>query len=379
MQRNRNTLYPHPFSRAYWRDAAAEFRDTRMLMFAALMIALRVGFKAIKIPVGPYLDINSAFVINAMGAMCFGPVVAIAAAAITDTLGCILVPSGPWFPPFVLTEIAGSLIFALFLYRARVTVKRVVLSRFCVSFFVNLVLQTPIMVWYNQVMLGKGYVWLDLPRIIKNLALFPFEALILVVFLRAAMPPLEKGGMLRSRADDLTFNTRRVIGLVCLSLFSVGIFIGGSIYLHNTVSLSASYTPEERREANAASLERVLEQDPSLAGEEIVAVVDSAFRPFLSGDTTWTVSVYRVDAEMLERMWSDRTAMLHFLGQVFPSMESRAQEAEAQGVDWFGDRKAFKGYSKSSPGKHPALKDGKVYTVTVVTDGSGKVLKYEKQ
>ena len=259
------------------------------------------------------------------------------------------------------------------------TVKRVVLSRFCVSFFVNLVLQTPIMVWYNQVMLGKGYVWLDLPRIIKNLALFPFEALILVVFLRAAMPPLEKGGMLRSRADDLTFNTRRVIGLVCLSLFSVGIFIGGSIYLHNTVSLSASYTPEERREANAASLERVLEQDPSLAGEEIVAVVDSAFRPFLSGDTTWTVSVYRVDAEMLERMWSDRTAMLHFLGQVFPSMESRAQEAEAQGVDWFGDRKAFKGYSKSSPGKHPALKDGKVYTVTVVTDGSGKVLKYEKQ
>ena len=36
-------LYPHPFSKAYWRDAAAELKDTKMLVFAALMIALRVA------------------------------------------------------------------------------------------------------------------------------------------------------------------------------------------------------------------------------------------------------------------------------------------------------------------------------------------------
>ena len=42
-----NTLYPHPFSKAYWRDAAAELRDTHMLVFAALMIALRLVMKQV--------------------------------------------------------------------------------------------------------------------------------------------------------------------------------------------------------------------------------------------------------------------------------------------------------------------------------------------
>ena len=32
-------LYPHPFSKAYWKDAAGELKDTRVLVFAALMIA----------------------------------------------------------------------------------------------------------------------------------------------------------------------------------------------------------------------------------------------------------------------------------------------------------------------------------------------------
>ena len=35
-------MYPHPFSKAYWRDAARELKDLRKLTFAALMIA---GFR----------------------------------------------------------------------------------------------------------------------------------------------------------------------------------------------------------------------------------------------------------------------------------------------------------------------------------------------
>ena len=49
---NKSTaLYATPFSKAYWRDAAAELRDTRMLVFAALMIALRVALKSLGIPI----------------------------------------------------------------------------------------------------------------------------------------------------------------------------------------------------------------------------------------------------------------------------------------------------------------------------------------
>ena len=343
--RSSDRLYDHPFSREYWKDAAAEFRNVRTLVFAALMIALRVVFKAVKIPIGPYLDINTAFLVNALGAMTFGPVVAIAAAAITDTLGAVLFPSGPYFFPFIFVEIAGSLIFSLFLYRTRVTVLRVVLSRFCISFFVNLVLQTPIMILYYNMYLGGGYAWIDLPRIIKNLVLFPFEALVLVFFLRYAMPPLERMRLLKSRSAGLMLNRKEVIRIVALALASAAVFAGGSIYLHNSVSLSASYTPAQRLEANRSCLSHVLEEDPALFEKDTAAIVESAYSPFLSGETSWTVAVYKMDLEVLA--------------------------GEDKTVD------TVMGYSKSKAAKDPALT--RLYTAEMKTGGDGTLISFEKR
>lgn len=77
MSKNKSTtLYATPFSKAYWRDAAAELKDTKMLVFAALMIAVRVALKLVSIPLAPGLKINTAFLANALGAMVFGPVMA---------------------------------------------------------------------------------------------------------------------------------------------------------------------------------------------------------------------------------------------------------------------------------------------------------------
>ena len=45
-----NKLYKTPFTPSYWRDAAAELKDTKMLVFAALMIAIRVALKLVAIP-----------------------------------------------------------------------------------------------------------------------------------------------------------------------------------------------------------------------------------------------------------------------------------------------------------------------------------------
>ena len=64
-QTKNKTLYSHPFSKAYWKDAAGELKDTRVLVFAALMIALRVAMKLVAIPLAPGLKINTAFIVNA--------------------------------------------------------------------------------------------------------------------------------------------------------------------------------------------------------------------------------------------------------------------------------------------------------------------------
>ena len=221
-------LFTTPFSKAYWVQAAKEFKRLDVLIFAALMIALRVALKSISIPIAANLRINVAFFINAFGAMVFGPVVAIAAAAVSDTLGCLLFPSGPYFFPFIFIEIAGSLIFALFLYRTEVTALRVTLSRFCIDFFVNIVLNTPIMWLYYQMVMGKTYKIFDALRIVKNLVMFPLEAVLLVLFLRVVIPPAQKLGFVYSGVDKLRFTKKNIIFLVVMTavgIAAVGLYV----------------------------------------------------------------------------------------------------------------------------------------------------------
>ena len=214
-------LYPTPFTKAYWKQAASEFKNLRMLLFAALMIALRVALKSVSIPVAADLRIGVGFLVNAFGSMVYGPVVALAAAAVTDTLGALLFPSGPYFPLFLITEMAGSFVFALFLYRTKITALRVILSRFCIDFFVNIVLQTPIMMAYYSIMLGKNYTVFHGPRIVKNLIMFPIESAVLILFLRLVIPPMQKAGFLPGGIDDIHFTKKNIAVLALLT--AVGI------------------------------------------------------------------------------------------------------------------------------------------------------------
>lgn len=225
-----DALFRTPFSKAYWRAALAEFKNLRMLLFAALIVALRVALKSVSIPVTADLRIGVGFFVNAFGSMVYGPVVAIAGAAVTDTLGALLFPSGPYFPLFLITEIAGSLVFALFLYRAEITSLRVILSRFCIDFFVNIVLQTPVMMAYYQIMLGKSYKVFHLPRIIKNLVMFPVESVLLILFLRLVIPPMAQIGQLPRGTNKLEFTKKNILALVCLTLVGVAALILYTVY-----------------------------------------------------------------------------------------------------------------------------------------------------
>ena len=45
--------YKTPFSPSYWRDAASEMKDTKMLVVTALLVAMRIVLKPLAIPLGP--------------------------------------------------------------------------------------------------------------------------------------------------------------------------------------------------------------------------------------------------------------------------------------------------------------------------------------
>ena len=297
------TLYPHPFSVGYWRDAASELKDTRMLVIAALLTALRIALKPLAIPLGPQLSIQTAMLATALGAMVYGPVMAIPAAIISDTVGFLIYPTGDYFFPFVLTEIASTMIYALCLYRAKVTPTRVMLGRFFICFLVNVVLQQLIFAWW-YVYIGspdkaKDQIlgMMTIARIFKNLCMFPIESVVLTLFLRFVMPITRRAGLTYSTDKEMKFSTKQIVTLVVLFVIGVSSAVGYMYYRYNTTSRSADYSKEERVSANHAMTEVVLENTTQWDEEQVICIVDSAYRGLFAAETDYKVSVYVLDEE----------------------------------------------------------------------------------
>ena len=287
-------LFKTPFCREYWQLALGEMKNPRMLVFAALILALRVAVKPLSIPIFGDLKEGIGFIVNAFGSMIYGPVVALLSGALSDTLGYLLFPSGAYFPAYMITEMAGSFVFALFLYQAEITVPRLLLCRFCVCFFVNVLLSYPIHVWYYSVMLGKDYN-IAMIRVLKNLALFPVETVVLVVVFRGLLPPFKRLGYALSSGENLRFTRQHIAVLVALFVIGAGAVGWYAVNSYNTTSLSAAYTAGERLSRNRALKARVLEAHPELSEEETVCVIESALPKAFRPEVTYQVAVYRAN------------------------------------------------------------------------------------
>ena len=57
-----------PFSKSYWRTAAQELRNLRMLTLAAIVVALRIVLSGLYIPLGDNLNIFFGYFVNSLGA-----------------------------------------------------------------------------------------------------------------------------------------------------------------------------------------------------------------------------------------------------------------------------------------------------------------------
>ena len=336
-------LYPHPFSKAYWHDAASEMNLTKMLVVTALMTALRIALKPLAIPVGPGLFIQTAMLATCLGAMIYGPVVAIPAAIISDTIGFIIFPTGDYFLPFVLTEIASTLIYALFLYRAKVSPIRVMLARFFICFLVNVVLQQLVYAWYyiyigNPESAQKAVLGImTTSRIIKNLFFFPVEAVVLTLFLKVLLPVTQRAKLTFCQDADMRISGKQIVALVCLLAIGVGCATWYLTDRYSETSRSADYSDAQRVKANKAATELVLEKTDDWDNETVVCIVDSCYQGLFEQNADYTVSIYILDKEAF---------------------------AAGQAADKDYDMDTLWGYSKSGPKKDAYGSLVKVGTVT---------------
>ena len=305
-------LYPHPFSKAYWRDAAAELKSIKMLVVTALMIALRIALKPLAIPLGPQLSIQTAMLATALGAMIFGPVVAIPAAMISDTIGFMIFPTGDYFLPFMLTEIASTMIYALCLYRAKPSATRVIIARFLICFVVNVVLQQFIFAWQYTYMGNpdgaKNAILgiMTTARLFKNLFFFPIESIVLTLFLKAMIPITSRAKLTYGGKTGLDFTKKQIAALVVLLAVGIGSSIGYLNYYYNNNSVTKDYSAEEVIEKNHLVHDIIVDKDSDVPADTTLAVIEYAAKPFFGKDTTYTVALYQAkeDASITEKMWS---------------------------------------------------------------------------
>ena len=183
------SLYPHPFSKAYWRDAAGELKDLKKLTFAALMIALCIMLGYIpSVPLFGGAKITWGFLGRSICSMVCGPVLSACFAVAEDLLSFFLTGGGGslFFPGYTLTTVLGCLFYSLFFYRAKITVRRVFLAKL-VTNIQNVLLGA---LW-SSILYGKAYLVLAAGSAVKNLIMLPFQTLLLVILITALLPVLK--------------------------------------------------------------------------------------------------------------------------------------------------------------------------------------------
>jgi len=184
-----STLYKTPFSKSYWQQSLQDFKSLRMLTLAALLIALRLILKNFNIPIAEGMNIYFGYLLNALGAMIYGPVMAIATGFVADNLGFFLFPSQyGYFFGYTITAMAGSLIYALFFYRARVSVLRIALAKLSVNVFVNIMLGA---LW-SSMLYSKGYLYYLGRSVVKNVVMLPVEIILMTLFFQVMIPVLRQ-------------------------------------------------------------------------------------------------------------------------------------------------------------------------------------------
>ena len=187
---NSRQTFRTPFFPAYWREAAGEVKKLRVLVLAALFVGLDivVGMFFIPMPFGDNLRIYFNYFTNSMCSMICGPVLALIFGFVRDMLGFMANPSGGFFFGYTLSAMLSSFCYALFFYKARITVTRIMCCKLVINVCNNILLGS---LW-SAMLYSKGYYFYLVSSTVKNLMLLPVEIILLVLFYQLALPVLVK-------------------------------------------------------------------------------------------------------------------------------------------------------------------------------------------
>ena len=142
--------------------------DTKMLVTAALLIAMQVILSRFLSINAWNLKIGFAFTAIFVAAYFYGPWFSAVVAVIADVIGASLFPSGAFFPGFTLTALLTGIVFGVFLYKKQTPLR--IIGAVAID---QLVLGLLLNSYWLSVLYGSPYVPLLATRAIQCLVMMP--------------------------------------------------------------------------------------------------------------------------------------------------------------------------------------------------------------
>lgn len=155
-------------------DSYKEFRQVKTVTVAAMFGAISAVLGYFTIEIGSFVKIGFSTIANQFVYYLFGPVVGCAFGGSLDIIKYLIKPTGEFFPGFTLTAMVGGLLYGFFLYKKPLTLRRILITELIVSMVCNVLMST---LWLSM-LYGKGFMVLLPMRALKNLLMWPINAMI---------------------------------------------------------------------------------------------------------------------------------------------------------------------------------------------------------
>lgn len=198
-------VFKLPFSFAYWREAASEFKNTKKIAIASILVAMTIILETIgNLTPFTFFDrkVFFSFIPVVLSAMICGPLMSLTTGFVADILGFFVSSAfSPiaFFPGYTLSAMLGALIYSLFLYRTNISILRIFLSKLIVNLFVNAFLGA---LWLTITTDGRTFLVWFTGGLIKNLICLPLEVYCLMLILQKLIPITKIYGLLSEQIDD---------------------------------------------------------------------------------------------------------------------------------------------------------------------------------
>ena len=152
-----------------------KIKDVRVLTTSAMMLALATVLGFFKVPITQMIELRFAFLTVACTGMLFGPVIGGIVGALSDILGYLAKPTGPFFPGFTISMAVTGIIYGSILHGKEMSLKRLVAAHLVQTVIVSLILNP---LWLSM-LYGKALVAVMTARLLKITVMFPIEVAML--------------------------------------------------------------------------------------------------------------------------------------------------------------------------------------------------------